>query len=1354
MNLKGNLSAFFIIIFTLEIFSPLAFAYTPLPLGSPATTIPTTIGSRYNVPGQCEVNEMTPEQVQLFWIQTQNFRGDQINSKTDEALMTTKPSGTTINLNVNNFPADSGEKVHPFVDIARLLGLDEKKRKEAAQFLGKRETDRISNKEAHQLAKKYEKNEGEFGTLLDAFRGTASEESPAYESYKLKTNGGGEIPSTALQGKTPIDECIINNAHVQGKASYVVSTSKDVAIAADSSQTQSEKVNFLHSTNTLGSLDLQGASTLIIPKHYKELVTRLKKWLAADLLASIGQTTVFFGEKNALSKSQEKLKEIVERKRDFGLDQIAFSRIQDSPLKLEVYGLGSRLSVTKSELQQSVEKMQLNFIRMHAGNVEITDDVIARLNTDPQFATRYNSLQKIQNELESATSLKPTDPADDIYQKYKNDLHGVAGINDADQIEIQNAQERLRTNQDYVKTLNDLNGKTYKADLEKVKRKLAGRTGESWFRLAMGMAWLGPGRFVFELADGVDFVPISNKAFAENYVTIMADNTDLAGEFRRATNWVLSGTVTDMLSDATGEGIPTAAYRVGNLIIVNNPVEDQTVTGTSVTSLQNNGGKWNIGTEWKGKSDALVAEQLTTENEYARLPMEVKGQAWNLKIRARQEFSTFYDTMIYLAPLLSWRILGATDYAVTIFRVAVYDFYVTDFVNPAAFKKDEVCSDEEIDKYVNWYMGATLVNQGLGWAPILTPWFKGLSTVTKVSAALNSKTKIFTGPFIDKYVKSIGKVLDPVTLAQMYIAGEALDYASNCKDDQYTILAYQQLKKKSAATISDRLQSIGGSDFLSKLNVGQAVKGVGQQVDTATMSEYVNFRAVLENQVSSITADEIYFLHFKGDSIEWINNIKTNTAQPEMCQRECLDSKTKVCCRDATGTECTDKATGVKTQIAGKERSLMAKRFTNLALVLTPNKYISTSLGGCPGNILQIDSSKNIQLTSGTTCTGGTCILNQLQYLTGRQVNSDLTSVLGKVTGIYTTSGSVQISDGAIRFNPSEAINDQMEIRSPGAGVIQTASSSEELAYKQAAMLAIDNNGGVTLSGYITSKSPEQVPAGELITIMTERGRINYMGGGRVQIFLHTLAQGDAGLINGFTTMPVQYNQCPGYNAPGIKISNLQGYAGPGDQVAAQLNAALQQIQGCNGMQVLETKDKKIMFGTNANGEPVLRIIDKNTGEVTEARINGPIRREGNEIIVPTDKGEFRFNIGMGENGQPMLSLTGPNGLQENGPLLRANGLGGMLVFDPATGQWHVLNGQDLAMNDNFAKYGTSYGRDTKGNFVGSPGADFLSPSSKRVSTSGNSLASLPSWPEESPILLVVIVLTLLAVAFVRWRKV
>ena len=1359
MNFKRFTGLFFIFVFIAEIMAPLAYAATTPGSGAPivggagaavaGATPPSPLP--FGIPGVCEVNEMTPEQVRIFWDQTQGFQAQEINSLKDAAIINNKPTQNAqqITININT----GGEKVYPLSTVLRFLfGDDEEKSKEAAHSIGKELTDRVTEEEAKILVNKYAGGRGgEFADLLGQLKGSPSEETPSYENYKVKLINGAELPVKAL--RNVIEEtqsCMINNAHIQGRVSYVSSTSKDIALSFDGSPSKKNTPNRLWSQETNADLDLQGASTLVIPKHYEEMVIKLRTWLAADSWLTLAQMSIFLGQSSYASNRLKKLGEIEARTAQFTENPIILSNINNNPLKKSVFNTGGRLDITAGEFEQA-----LNEIEASVANAAQQGYI-----TPARQQAKVQTITRIRNDLQQnmQAGLAPGDSATSLYRRYESELSTDVGELSKEEIrEMRSARERVRKEADRLELYDELGNTRYEADLAKIKKRLQSRSGEFWYRIYLGMAWLGPGRFIFEITDALNFHQLSAKQFADNYILIRADNTDIAGDFRRTTNWLLSGTVTDVISDLTEEGIPTAAYWVGNLLVINQAVEEQmgTTSTTSVTSFTTQGGKWNVSTNWKGKSDAIITEELNAKSEYARLPMEVKGKIWSAKIRARPEFQSFYSSMKIIVPLLSWGLLGGAEgAAITGVRLFAYDYYITDIVNPSKTTKEEECSSAKIDEFVSTYRALTIANQAVGFAPIYGSWLKVFKSQNNKVLSFIGKAGLPGVKVFEKYLQGVIQIIDPITMAQGYYASQALEYVSHCKDDTYTIVAFQSLKRKATAGISDKLKGISTNDILSKLNVGNAVRQTANEIDTASMSEYVNLRAELNNQVSSVTADKLYYVGFKDASIQWLPSLSPD--QPASCQRKVLDGDNKAAIMDPKkGTCILDKKTGVCTDIANSERTAYHFESDAFASTIIPNKYITTTLAGCPGGVFQVDNAQKLSLIASGGCAGAACMLSQLQALTGRPIGGDLTPILGRVTRVYTTGGVVDIAGGIIRFSGSSAINGQAEIRSPAIEVLQTATSGQEVAYKQAAKIVVNGDRKVYLRGYITSENAEEeVEIGELRTVMTERGRINYLGAGQVQVFLHVLSQIDASLIRNIATAPVQQGQCADDGLPGLKITNVEGQPGLGDDAAAELNAALEKIQGCGGMKKLETKDSIWEFTKDADGNLVLRHINKNTGEVTDSKITGPIRKEGNDLIVPTDKGDFRFNIGMGENGQPQLSVQGPNGLSELLPLLKANGYGGVLIYDPRTGQWGSFNGQDLSMNPNFATRGQTISADSNGNVRGLPTDNLLYPQRRTAANGSNALASLPAWPSETPAIAILILITLAGIAVVRFRKI
>ncbi len=218
---------------------------------------------------------------------------------------------------------------------------------------------------------------------------------------------------------------------------------------------------------------------------------------------------------------------------------------------------------------------------------------------------------------------------------------------------------------------------------------------------------------------------------------------------------------------------------------------------------------------------------------------------------------------------------------------------------------------------------------------------------------------------------------------------------------------------------------------------------------------------------------------------------------------------------------------------------------------------------------------------------------------------------------------------------------------------------------------------------------------------------------------------------------------------PAIKLGGVQSKVGA-EQSAQDLNRALEKVGGFTD---ISTEKTALQFGTNDKGESVLRVGDKATGASQELKITGTPTRDGNSIVIPTDKGPVKIDINVNkDNGAPVVNINGA-GLRESSPLIIAQGPGGLLFFDPKTGTWQVRNGAAIGADGAFGTNGVSYYGGPDGT-RGLPQQGAFSYNQILGSAGGaNPLLALPSWPEQQPWAALMLALILLGVAAIRFRR-
>jgi hypothetical protein len=626
---------------------------------------------------------------------------------------------------------------------------------------------------------------------------------------------------------------------------------------------------------------------------------------------------------------------------------------------------------------------------------------------------------------------------------------------------------------------------------------------------------------------------------------------------------------------------------------------------------------------------------------------------------------------------------------------------------------------------------------------------------------------------LNKIEKSFGNLykalllIDPVQLGKQVIASNGFRYVSLCKDTSYKILAYQKISaEKTSANLQTKFDQLGKIDIGKQLNLTGALGGMGKKLEEKELTELLNLRAFTENAYGQLQPEDVYYIHLDGATQQWFGVY--NKLNKNGCFRECHDSKNGFVCADETGVTYTDKQTGKSVKLsASKDRGLLTLMMQDLARTLVPNRIISAGLDNSCSNseILAVEPGRlgGTLMIKDDSCGTMACLRSQL-----KQLKSDITDDLsasgfGDVVAVYTDQGRITANNGKVRFIRGVPEEDDeknetvgIELQAPSIDALGSAT----LAQMPNNYISIMGDGSVSIKGNInTAAKVEEVQVGKLLTIITEKGKIEFdEEGQRLVVALYMLARTrPIDTIKTISTSIRENTDENGNLVPAIAITGVVPKVG-GEADAKELNNALNTIQtGADGKEggftVLETADKRYTISTDANGKPILTVFDKNTGEKTDYQITGPLRREGNDLIVPTDKGEFRFNLDM-KNGQPTLSVNGPDGLAEIAALLAAKGPGGIIAFDPRTGLWYALNGQDIPWNDEFAKRGLSlYNTQDGTRGVASDNMFGYPRNTGSGSTSTNSPFSIPSFPTNGIYALLMLATILTGVVFVRFRK-
>jgi hypothetical protein len=606
-------------------------------------------------------------------------------------------------------------------------------------------------------------------------------------------------------------------------------------------------------------------------------------------------------------------------------------------------------------------------------------------------------------------------------------------------------------------------------------------------------------------------------------------------------------------------------------------------------------------------------------------------------------------------------------------------------------------------------------------------------------------------------------MLNPLDTMKNVMLSAGFEYVTNCQDDTYKILAFQKNAKSTKATglqaITDKLSGSGSGsggsgvgDLTKNLDLGSLLSGVGAKAKSKELKEVLNFKSLYNDERGMLLPQEITFLHVQDGSQQWFGSFD-KASSTSSCIRMCQDTGSVVVCNEKDGITALNKTSNTLNTIADKDRSLLSWFRPDLARTIVPNKIIKMKalcFGAAHQKMITISSDGEIILEPlGSGSDQVQCIKNKLTVINpNKPAGNDLTPIMGPVDAVYTDQASIVAGDGIIdsvrtKDSAGATVPDTgQEVQSPSEEVqrdIASGTFSPGPTFASSNRIEVNCDAKVNQIGYasVAPHSSSTTPLGELRTITTKFGRIEYDPKNQeLLVSLYVLDEISVPqVVKGIDT---------DVGTKGIKISDVAAQPGM-DAQARAFKDLIDKLQGTAGFQVFDTKDKTYYLTDDGK----LKIFDKKTGEITEAKITGPITKNADgTITVPTDKGDYQFKIDS-QNGQPMITVNNPDGSQELAALLAAKGLGGILVFDPKTGTWKAFNGQDIPWDQQFAEKGLAYmGSDGKGVPMDNPYANRRTGSG---TTGGdNALLSLPGFPEDETAKGAMIALVLLGVLAAR----
>ena len=147
--------------------------------------------------------------------------------------------------------------------------------------------------------------------------------------------------------------------------------------------------------------------------------------------------------------------------------------------------------------------------------------------------------------------------------------------------------------------------------------------------------------------------------------------------------------------------------------------------------------------------------------------------------------------------------------------------------------------------------------------PSITIGATSRGLLTTLSKASNT---LIAGKYPQLISRSLGDFASwtsPAQVFQMYWGNKAITYFSNCKDPMYKILTYQPLTAQAVNqtnVIQEKLKPI--QDLLGSATSNKdSIKAGTTLADLEKMTEILNLKTTLLNQVGAVWPSELYYVH-------------------------------------------------------------------------------------------------------------------------------------------------------------------------------------------------------------------------------------------------------------------------------------------------------------------------------------------------------------------------------------------------------------------------------------------------------------------------------------------------------------
>jgi hypothetical protein len=1173
-----------------------------------------------------------------------------------------------------------------------------------------------------------------------------------YSDLKIAVSGGtvgkNEFALSDLFKEKAVDpdNCLFDE-NIAGRVTYMALLTRNTAFCNEGNKfcREGKFVNpanggqeydipenqYFTSRETALWLSLNGGSHFVVPSFFEDWLAHVKKLNNIDLIIGVVIGSIAFKQK-----------------------------------------VGAQIRDLKDDLRAGKQTGAVNqFVSAQDNAQTHFNSYQAHLGTLPAARqTELTDIEKRYARLSASTNAREQYQAQEMLRQIQTGNVGGVALSSQERMYLENmlssrqavqvSQAELQTQAAKMANLADLEEK------KKIYDALSrGASNRLWTSMVIGIGWLGPARLAFSAANRMLF-SFGGRNQPQHLILFAGGGT--IGKFKDATDIYGFGRVMDIVSQNMGGVVPPEkAFKPGSLFFINKPADDLKESN-SLTMISSRNGSLTINTQWEDRSFVTAFEDVRGFDD--------KDKFTSLQLSAYQVFppSVSLDrkeaanTLSYLSSLaVPWIIaspmMREPGSQILGLGTALLFNQIVMKTDPNEFK-DVECDAATLKHYKQLYTASLAV----GWTTSYLVPFLRLFQQAQIAKATAVLTKTWFGAASGISAETIFSKINTLNLAtawQWWLITRAQNYVTACKDPQHLIFAYQEMKpvtKKKATQMDDKLKSL--TDALSNLKLGQeAAKAAGANATTPLdqMKEILSVKLAMENQFGNVQPEDVFYLQIERSAFS-VKSRLWDMLHGEGCRfQENYQSGDKTARFTVDGINFYDQSGRLLTAFndyAWRLRSLGRLRSQEMARVILPNKLIQATLECGAAPFLEVKAGGDSTLVG--SCSTANCLKQRIFEVTGRQVQGgDLSPFLGRVSSVDTSEGIAAVETNAVRF--TRLVSKKIAKGEEGSGKKGSEVSAPSIedytalaGRLEGSKLIIDGDGTVQVDGPPGSTVSNR-SLGELRTIIGDRGKIEFDPATRnLVLFIYVLADELAANVNKIDASVTKNKLSDGTEVPAVKMDT-----GEKTGLDNTFRNALSSIQGTGGMQSWEDANHLYYLTKDANGNDILRVIDKNTGQATDYKITGPITRNADgSITIPTDKGPFTFSFGKdAATGAPTLSATGPDGLKELAELLAARGQNGIMTFNPSTGAISIYNGQDIPLSPEFAKKGISFTGDAQGNTIGTPQANLFGPTRGGTAGSTEEKAqqpfTLPSWPNDQPLLAALMLAAVLGLVLVIRRR-